>query len=182
MPFSTNAKQNLKDVNAMSDHNAQAVENLNLVSQNVQGPYAIKKSQPKSKGPLYLFDLPNRRDGQDPAKLAKLTGMSEEDCSTFIQANNERNQEAVTDILIKYKLGEPLGQGGFRLSIETDASYEERMRKQVDLLKNVIEGGLIFYVFRSSLIPVLMSIEIKYLVKLWMRQGMSVLPIKINEM
>lgn len=140
MPLSPAAQTHIDAANAMSDHEVQVAADLNVVSQNLQGPYAIKKS-PKQTGPLYSFDIPNPRDAQDPKKLAALTGMSEADCKDFITANNNRDEQGLKNILAKNKLGDALGQGGFRLSIETDARYEARMQTQVGHLKNLIAGG-----------------------------------------
>ena len=140
MPLSATTEQSLTDVNAMSDHEVQVAANLKLVSQNLQGPYAIKKSSYHT-GPLYSFDIPEPKDAKDPKKLASLTGMSEKDCDDFIKANNNRDAVEVQKILKKNGLGEALGQGGFRLSLETDRAYEARMIKQVTLLKNIISGG-----------------------------------------
>lgn len=140
MPISTNA-QKMKDlVNQMSDHEVQVDASLNLVSQNLQGPYAIKKN-PKPSGPLYLFDLPQYTDHNDLQKLAELTGMSIEDCTLFVKANNAREEKDLEAILTKYNMGDLLGEGGYRRSLETDQAYCARMTRQIECLKNIMEGG-----------------------------------------
>lgn len=140
MPLSASGEKNLMDVNAMSDHKAQVAVDVKLVSQNLQGPYAIKKRAAASP-PIYSFDIPNPSDARNPQILAALTGMTENDCRDFIDANNTGNAAQLEKILKKNNLGEGLGQGGFRRSLETDSAYEARMKVQVALLKNTIDGG-----------------------------------------
>ena len=139
MPLSSTAAQALDEVNAMSDHRAQVDASLNLVSQNLQGPYAIKG--PNSTGPLYSFDLPDYRDKSNPKRLHELTGMDLQDCKQFITANINRDATTLNALLAKYKIGDILGQGGHRRALETDAAYSSRMTKQVNLLKSMIDGG-----------------------------------------
>lgn len=140
MPLSHTAAQALDEVNAMSDHRAQVDKSLNLVSQNLQGPYAIKR-RPTNTPPLYSFDIPDYKDKDNPQRLHALTGMTEDDCKRFITANKAGNEDALNSILQQYGIGEPLGQGGFRRSFETDRAYIARMTKQVNLLKSTMEGG-----------------------------------------
>lgn len=132
----------LDQVNQMSDHHVQVSAELKLVSQNLQGPYAIKGIAPKPgvKTPLYAFDIPEPKDANDPQKLADLTGMTPEDCAVFIKHNKERNQEALDNVLKKYGIGERLGEGGFRRCLETPEAYKARMEKQLALLSKLIEG------------------------------------------
>ena len=135
--------QLVQDVNAMSDHNVQVITQLKLVSQNLQGPYAIKATNNKAKF-WFSFDIPNLPDGNDPAKLAQLTGMTVSECQRFISANkkdNSNSNDAAIKVLTDNRLGSPLGEGGYRLLIETNERYKERMTKQVDLLKKIIDGG-----------------------------------------
>ena len=67
--------------------------------------------------------------------------MSIEDCTLFVKANNAREEKDLEAILTKYKMGDLLGEGGYRRSLETDQAYCARMTRQIECLKNIMEGG-----------------------------------------
>lgn len=141
----------LKILSNMSDHAPVCNNNLSLVSANLQSPYAIKIRGPGAKGPiLYAFDLPNPNDWRDNVVLRQLTGMSVPDCAALVEANSQGNEQKITQILNSYGTGEPLGEGGVRRSIETEANYLMRMNHQVDLLIQTVEGGAKILCFQEQ--------------------------------
>jgi hypothetical protein len=181
--------------NHMSDHHAQVNKDSSVVSQNLQGPYAIKRGGPKN--PYWTLDLPKSASIQisDENKdvvlplLTKYSGMSQKDCEALLDAmildnralepikghltvvenyrpeteegakrarqsilkirenlKKEMDNSKVKKFFAKKKstypgIGEPLGQGSYRFSIESNKQYEYRMQKQIGYLKDSIKGG-----------------------------------------
>ena len=133
--------------NSFSDHHAQVDHEAKTVSQNLQGPYAIKKS-----GQFWVFDLPGFINLKNPntinyAYLAEKTGLSDLQCGklvNFMTQSPSPTDKEMADYLqsIKVKgIGDVLGRGGHRLSIESDVAYKQRMHRQISALINSVEGG-----------------------------------------
>ncbi len=135
----------LKIANTMSDHEVQLDGFAGLVSQNLQGPYAIKKVKQ-----TWVFDWPkehlkiNQLDQNKVIKeLLHVTGMNNEDSDILLDAMKKNTVENVLGNLNKKYpgIGETLGEGGFRISIESDAQYRKRIKKQVGALINCVNSS-----------------------------------------
>lgn len=168
-PAVTIDEAKLDEANALSDHHAQCDVNGRIVSQNLQGPYGIKRKGPPDNN--FIFDLPfkigfNKKDPTDPTgqkwipltaqelnnpanrkKLAEATGLDDADCGKLLESmvlpnDGKETAKLLGDLAKDYPgLNQSLGYAGNRFSIETDAHYEARMDKQIAALKASISGG-----------------------------------------
>lgn len=136
-------EQNITIANSLSDHCAQVDPVAKAVSQNLQGPYAIK---PAKHG--WAFDLPTfiNPNSPDYNSLSKMTGLSPQQCQqlvSFMIQNPSMDKKAMSKALQSLGIsgiGDVLGQGGFRISIETDAAYKRRMHIQITALIGSVAG------------------------------------------
>lgn len=153
-----------KSADAMSDHAVQVDKKAHVVSQNLQGPYAIKRNK-QADG--WTLDTPERvplkRDAQGrvPQKLIEhlqaITDLDEKVCKRFAECIVDDNtakttskvqqflkemQQASKQNLGKFGgIGDLLGEGGHRICIEPHDQYEIRIDKQFGLLKACLPGG-----------------------------------------
>lgn len=143
-----------RDASYMSDHNAMVDAKLKLVCQNIQSPYAIK---PSGSGEIYVTDMPKRMalvfldQPHNVDFMKEITGLEAPDCKKLCNAliinDNKRSNRAETNLILsdlkpRYQgIGEKLGEGGFRISIETDEAFKKRVQKQIGHLINSVEGG-----------------------------------------
>lgn len=139
-----------------SDHAPQVDVKSHMVSQNLQAPYAIKKN----KDGYWIFDLPIpcRIDAANQGRvlnyLKEYTGMKEDDCIKLCDALIKDNankaakdyKESTLELMATFRnvyrgMGDAVGEGGFRISIETHDQYRKRLREQIGSLIDCIQGG-----------------------------------------
>ncbi|MDX1837287.1 hypothetical protein [Legionella taurinensis] len=163
----------LEKANAMSDHAAQVNPSASVVSQNLQGPYAIKMERN-----FWVLDWPkgslridkglrgqNDKFNQVITDLVQITGLKEKECRLLLNAiidDNSKSAEQrgkIAKAVPRYKkssesssvfktlatltnkgIGDTLGEGGFRICIESDTAFQFRMQKQVAYLKASIDS------------------------------------------
>ncbi|MCD6046126.1 MAG: hypothetical protein K0R48_1289 [Gammaproteobacteria bacterium] len=133
----------VQKANSFSDHNVQVDPGAKSVSQNLQAPYAIKLRDLAGWG----FDLPEFMNlwSPDYEALSRRTGLSKAQNQYLVQLMRQTSpiltKSEMMQSLEPFGIGESLGQGGWRLSIETDIAYEDRMRVQIGALIRSVEAG-----------------------------------------